>query len=255
MCILFLAIEQHPDYPLIVAANRDEFYARPTEPSQFWRAQPELLAGKDREAGGTWMGMSKTGKFSALTNFRDPRLVKSNMTSRGYLTLDYLTKPNKDDDYLELLKQTRGEYNGYNLLFGNWRNLQVYNNITNEAVHLSAGVHSISNGDIHSQWPKMQSGINDLKRACMSSTPLNHTSLFNLLKNGQVASDTHLPDTGVPFELEKALSSIFIQLENYGTRSSTLLTIDKNETVLWLERTFDKNGQCALQKNVSFSLK
>jgi uncharacterized protein with NRDE domain len=258
MCILFIAVNKNPQYPLIIAANRDEFFARPTASSGFWPDFPDVLAGKDLEAGGSWMGVSTKGRIAALTNIRDPQKIAPDRHSRGKLVLDYLKPaPHADSssDYLHWLKQQRKNFNGYNLLFGQYLpetgvQLQVYNNHQNSHMTLEAGVYGLSNADINSHWPKTSRGVQALSQSLNDTEP-GDEKLFALLKDPQQAEDADLPETGVPREWEKRLSSIFIRGEDYGTRSSTLLLIDKNGHLHWSERTFDNRGEA--QKTISFS--
>lgn len=255
MCILFIAINQHKDFPLIIAANRDEFYRRPTHTSAFWPDVPHMLAGKDLQAGGTWMGVTRQGKLSALTNIRAPETVNPQARTRGELVANFLSRDITAAEYLQQIQMTRTQYNGYNLLFGDWHSLFVYNNHLNEVSKLEQGVYGLSNANLNSDWPKVNSGMRVLADYCRDDHDFEHEHLFDLLKDSTRADDANLPQTGVPLELERALSSIYIRLPEYGTRSSTVLTVDKHQHLLWLERTYDENGHNLNQKNVSFSLK
>ncbi len=254
MCILFIAIEQHPDYPLIIAANRDEFHQRGTLASYFWPENSDVLAGRDLQAGGTWMGINRNGRLSALTNVRDPEQINPNARSRGELVSQYLTAQQTNLQYLHTLQQNKGWYNGYNLLFGAWNDLWVYNNHEDEMQQLSAGFHGLSNASLNSPWPKIDKGVANLEDYCTSSRVVDSEALFNLLLDNTQAEDQYLPNTGVPIEWERKLSSIFIQSEEYGTRSSTVLLIDKNQRVTWNERSFDSLGGITNQKNYQFVL-
>ncbi len=238
MCILFIAVNHHSDYPLIIAANRDEFHARETKPSHFWAAQPNLLAGRDMVGGGTWMGITKTGRISALTNIRAPGKEHPNPVTRGKLVSDFLTLDIKPEDYLDKLKKSRNDYNGYNLLFGSLNKLFVYNSFENNAYVLNDGVYGLSNASLNSPWPKLDMGRNTLANYCQNTQTVNQEHLFELLSNKQLAEDARLPRTGVPLMWEKRLSSIFIQSPDYGTRSSTVLLIDSKQKAYWEERTY-----------------
>ncbi|GAC14882.1 NRDE family protein [Aliiglaciecola lipolytica] len=254
MCILFIAVEQHPDYPLIIAANRDEFYQRETAQSKFWDDNEQVLAGRDLEAGGTWMGMNKNGRLCALTNVRDPQKILTNATSRGYLVSEFLTNQDSQLSYLAKLQESKHQYNGYNLMFGQWNNLWVYNNHTDKLAKLTAGVYGLSNADLDSPWPKINQGVNKLKEHCQQAQALNTDKLFAILLDQTQARDELLPKTGVPIDWERKLSSIFIQSPDYGTRSSTLLLVNKNKHVTWLEHTFDNQGINRQQRSFNFYL-
>lgn len=253
MCILFVAINQHHRYPLIIAANRDEFFKRPTVPSHFWGAQHQILSGIDQQAGGTWMGINHTGHIAALTNIRDPNSINPLAISRGQLLNHYLQTPTLS--YELDLQQSRLEYNGYNLLFGPWHNLKVYNNHLNQISSLNEGFFGLSNAALDSAWPKINKGLAQLKTYCLQeNTQINNASLFELLCDSNQASDNELPDTGIPLEWERKLSSIFIKAEDYGTRSSTILKIDKKQRVSWSERTFNRTATCISEQNYQFNI-
>ncbi|MBT1449503.1 NRDE family protein [Glaciecola sp. XM2] len=254
MCILFIAVNQHPNYPLIVAANRDEFHARATQHSHFWPSHPDILAGKDLVAGGSWMGISQSGKLSALTNIRAPEKERSNAISRGELVINYLSQDYTQQDYLRHLSKHANNYNGYNLLFGNLDSLQVYNNYEDSTYNLTDGVYGLSNASLNSPWPKLDLGRSELAKYCQQGGVFNIEHLFNLLGNDTQANDEVLPQTGVPIEWERRLSSIFIQSDDYGTRSSTVLLLDKYRQIFWQERSFDKNAVVVGQQSYHFSL-
>lgn len=238
MCIVFIAIQRHPEYPLIIAANRDEFYQRPTQSSQFWHDSPTLLAGRDLQAGGSWMGVTREGHIAALTNIRDPSRENANSRSRGELVVDYLQQPNDIEVYRRNLSKSRTYYNGYNLLYGHYQHLAVYNNFEDSLTLLKPGVHGLSNAQINTPWPKITKGTALLEDYISSHQTLDTDTLFDLLKDDQQASAERLPNTGVPLEWEEHLSSIFIRSEEYGTRSSTLLLVDVNRNISWFEKTF-----------------
>lgn len=254
MCILFIAVKQHPDYPLIIAANRDEFHIRPTQQSTFWQHRQDVLAGRDLQAGGTWMGINKNGRLSALTNVRDPQKIMPDAVSRGELVSHFLLQNDAPNDYLQTLRNSKDNYNGYNLLFGQWNDLWVYNNHTDKAQRLEAGVFGLSNADLDSPWPKINQGVAQLKGHCQQSGPVDTDRLFDILLDQQQSSDDLLPKTGVPIEWERKLSSVFIQSEDYGTRSATLLLINNQQQVKWLEHSFNPSGENVQQAEYEFIL-
>lgn len=259
MCILFIAVQQHPQYPLIIAANRDEFYQRPTRSSDFWPEDNGVLAGKDLTAGGTWMGINKTGFLSALTNIRAPHLNQENAISRGALVLGYLQEQRLPkhcgpEGYVGYLHHSRAQFNGYNLLFGHWQDLAVYNNHEDSLQYLSPGFYGLSNANLNSPWPKINMGVQALKSFCSGQNKIDTEELFQLLRNEEKAADHLLPETGAPEHWEKQLSSIFINVPGYGTRSSTLLCIDAQEHVTWHERIYDENAIAVQDQQVSFTI-
>lgn len=241
MCILFLAINQHEKYPLVILANRDEFQERPTTSARFWKEYPELLAGRDEKEGGTWLGITKKGKISALTNYRDIPLHKEGRESRGLLVKDFLTSEISTLTYLDLLISKRESYNPYNILIGNQKELYVYNNVSNESQKLTDGFHGLSNAYLNSPWPKISRGIEHLKEYILSSE-LKKEELFSIMKDETKAPDELLPNTGVGLEKERFLSSIFIQNPVYGTRSTAILLFDRQNTVSFYERSYSPTG-------------
>lgn len=250
MCILFIAYKQRSDFPLIIAANRDEFHRRPTRASGFWAEQPSLLAGKDLEAGGTWMGVNRAGHIAALTNIRAPEKQNSQARTRGELVTSYLCEgASAPADYAEKLTRTRNDYNGYNLLFGNRHRLQVYNNYDNQLVTLEPGIHGLSNANLNSPWPKVTRGMQMLTQYCESASDIATDDLFRMLRDNTPADDHLLPDTGIGYEWEKRLSSIFICSEEYGTRASTLLLVNQEGHMAWHEKQFDTYGKLTSSLN------
>ncbi|NCP63249.1 MAG: NRDE family protein [Paraglaciecola sp.] len=252
MCILFVAVQQHPKYPLIIAANRDEFFARPTQASGFWPAAPEVLAGLDQQAGGTWMGVNKNGYVAALTNIRDPKTIRTDVISRGHLVSQYLIEP--PQHYHLDLHATREQYNGYNLLYGHWQQLQVYNNHLDQHYALHPGVYGLSNASLNSPWPKIAKGTDKLQAYCQDPHAIHTEQLFELLFDSSLAPDHELPETGVPKDWEKRLSAIFIRGLDYGTRSSTVLTIDNQGVLDWHERSFNNQTTLINEQHFQFQL-
>jgi uncharacterized protein with NRDE domain len=252
VCILFVAVQQHKDYPLIIAANRDEFFKRQTASSRFWPDSPHILAGRDLEAGGSWMGINQQGFLAALTNIRDPQQINPQARTRGELVSHYLQRPSKD--YQQQLENSRQHYNGYNLLYGHWQNLAVYNNQLNSLERLRPGYYGLSNANLNSPWPKVNKGVKQLQAYCQNGHNIESSKLFELLLDNQQAPDYRLPKTGVPLDWERRLSAIFITGQDYGTRSSTVLKIDHNQQVYWRERSYSNDAQCISEQSYQFSI-
>ena len=252
MCILFIAKKQRKDYPLIISANRDEFYDRPTQSSHIWCSHPPIFAGKDLKAGGTWMGVTRGGRIAALTNIRKPDSDSNSARSRGELVVDYLLSQHSDSDYQQQLTQQSGQYNGFNLLYGNWKNLKVFNNHAQQHESLTDGVHGLSNATLNAPWPKVSRGVGALSEYCSGSSTLTEDALFSLLRDATQAPDEMLPDTGIDKAWEKTLSPIFIQSPDYGTRSSTLLLVRRDGSASWFERTFNHEGKQVGQASALF---
>lgn len=252
MCILFIARDQRKDYPLVIAANRDEFHQRPTQSSHIWCSHPPIFAGKDLQAGGTWMGVTRGGRIGALTNIRQPGKDRKDAKSRGELVVDYLTWKQDDSAFASRLRHHQADYNGFNLLYGTWRNLQVFNNATGEVSPVDSGVHGLSNARLNAPWPKLSRGVDALAYYCSQADRLTEDGLFELLQDTTEAPDEALPQTGVPFEWEKRLSPIFIRSEDYGTRASTLLLVKKDGSATWVERTYAASGEQMTHTNAHF---
>jgi len=237
MCFIVFGYDVHPRYSLIFAANRDEFYDRATAPVAFWQDQPDLLAGRDLKGGGTWMGITRSGRFAALTNYRDPSTHTPEGPSRGVLVKNFLSGDMDPDEYLNRLHQAADPFNGYNLVIGTPGSLHYYSNRDGAPRSLAPGVYGISNHLLDTAWPKVASGkqrFEDLLQADAIAVDV----LMELLADRTQADREALPDTGVGEEWEQVLSPIFIETPAYGTRSSSVVLIDRQGAVTFVERTF-----------------
>lgn len=241
MCLILFAWKMHPKQKLVLAANRDEFYKRPTEAASFWKENDQLIGGKDLVGGGTWMGMTKQGRFAALTNYRDPDNIDPHAPSRGQLTKDFLESDISPLEYLTQLKETKTPYNGFNLLVGDGASLWYYNNVNYEIQALQPGIYGLSNALLNSPWPKVTWGKNALEKA-ITPTPIDTDQLTEIVKNSTLAKDETLPSTGVSLEWERLLSPLFISSETYGTRCSTII-LQSDEQVSFKEITHAHQGQ------------
>jgi len=238
MCLILFAYRYHPRYPLIVAANRDEFYDRPTAPASFWETEPRLLAGKDLRCGGTWLGVTGDGRFAALANYRDPRSMKSDAPSRGALVPEFLLCGMPPDGYQEVLREKSAGYNGFSLLFGTAGRLFCHCNRGDVPPLVQPGIHGLSNHLPDTPWPKVERGKARLKKILKDDHEPSVEELFSLLADRSQPDDRHLPETGVGLEKERLLAPIFISGMGYGTRSSTVLLIDRDGTITFTERTW-----------------
>jgi uncharacterized protein with NRDE domain len=240
MCLLLIAYQSHPDYRLILAANRDEFYDRPTRPAAFWDDTPEILAGQDLKAGGTWMGITKAGRFAAITNYREAGLTKENAPSRGDLVKDFLMGNSRPRDYLKIVQEKGQTYNGFNLITGGTKSLFYYSNRDGNIRTVEPGIHGLSNHLLNTPWPKTSQGTFKLHTLLNQNKEFSPEDIFAILADQSTPSDKELPDTGVGLEWEKVLSPIFIASDIYGTRCSSILLWKHNGDVRFLERTFDR---------------
>jgi uncharacterized protein with NRDE domain len=247
MCLNIFSYKAHPDYKLIIAANRDEFYIRKTEAAHFWSNAPTVLAGKDLEQGGTWLGITKTGKFSFLTNYRDPQSFRKDAPSRGSLVSNYLNGSDSPEAYLKSLGDTQ-HYNGFNLVTGDLNEVCYFSNVENKIRKLENGFYGVSNALLDTPWKKLVMGKNAVE-AIINQNNFSAEDLFAALHNEQKADDSELPSTGVPYEIEKLVSSMFIKSEAYGTVCSTVVLVDNKNRVQFFERTHNPFKE---NKTVSF---
>lgn len=229
MCLIALAYHTHRRYPLVLAANRDEFLERPADPARFWEDAPHILAGRDRKAGGTWMGISRTGRLAAITNHRDFHRPAKPGPSRGLLVRKALEG--------ELDGEDTSRYDGFNLLHGTVEELHYHNNVQPHSSSLAPGVHGLSNAFLNTPWPKVERATAMLHGLLEAEEDDLVEGLFTLLANDRPAPEERLPDTGLPTDMERAVSPIFIDTPGYGTRCSTVLLVDADGRVHFEERT------------------
>lgn len=241
MCLIVFGYQSHPRYSFILAANRDEFYQRPTAPADFWRDNPNVLAGRDLTAGGTWLGITKTGRFSAVTNYRDP-FAPAGIRSRGELTKNFLVGEDSPDKYLQNIEAAKNDYSGFNLLIGKFakakNELFYYSNRGGKAKMLAKGIYGLSNHLLDTDWYKVEIVKTKFEATLRNSDKIQPSDLIEILADTTFAPAERLPETGVGLERERILSPAFIKTESYGTRSSTVLTIEYNGTVNFTEKTF-----------------
>ncbi|OLU31139.1 hypothetical protein BVH03_08855 [Pseudomonas sp. PA15(2017)] len=238
MCLIVLAWRPGHALPLLVAANRDEFHARPTAAMAEWPDAPGLIAGRDLQAGGTWLGIGPEGRFAALTNIRDPQ-AEQGSRSRGELPLRFLLGDLGPDAFLDQLRSTARDYGGFNLLVGDDRALWHFDSASDRATALAPGIHGVSNAGLNTPWPKLERA-----KAALATVQdeADETALFALLADSTKPDDKVLPNTGVGRELERLLGSVFITSPAYGTRASTLLFGYGDGRRRIIERSFGPAG-------------
>jgi uncharacterized protein with NRDE domain len=244
MCLLVLAWKTHPRYRLVVAANRDEFHDRPAQALGWWPDDPRVLAGRDVQGGGTWLGAARSGRFGMVTNFRDlERPPAADAPSRGDLVTRFLTGATSPKEYLDDLRGRAPRYAGFNLLAGGPRALYYYSNRDGQQARpLAPGVYGLSNHWLDSPWPKLRRARAELAEL-IAWDRIDPEDLFALLADRAPAEDEEIPDTGLPPEWERALSAPFVVHERYGTRCSTLLLVERSGHTAMHERRFDASGQ------------
>lgn len=238
MCLIVVGWQVHPDYPLIVAANRDEFYARPTSPAGFWPDAPQVIGGRDLEAGGTWLGITKQGRFAAVTNVREAGQAPG-QCSRGELPRQFLLGKATAQEYAG---QIDGKaYAGFNLLLCDGSSLLHCNNRHGDMATLPAGIYGLSNHRLDTPWPKLLTARQRFSEA-LAELP-EEAAFFALLADATTVEDGQLPNTGVPLAWERLLSAVFVQSEDYGTRASTFLWRDTKGNLHLHERSFGPQGK------------
>ncbi len=242
MCLIIAGIAAHPTYALVIAANRDEFYARPAQPARFWQDAPHVLAGRDETAGGTWMGVTRSGRWAALTNYRAPNQYAPEAPSRGALVADYLTGSAAPRTYAADVQARAERFNGFNLLVG--RGAAAYyvsNQIDDGPRAVGDGWHGLSNAVLDTPWPKVERGLAVVPPALAADDPV--AALLQALNDRTRAPDEELPDTGVGRAEERLLSPMFIASDEYGTRCSTVLLLTHDGRVHFAERTYNRGAR------------
>jgi uncharacterized protein with NRDE domain len=241
MCLIAFAWRAHPRSRLIVAANRDEYFGRPAAPAGFWDDHPNVLAGRDLEAGGTWLGVTLDGRFAALTNYRNPADKKSGAPSRGALVADFLTGRTAPEEYARQVEGRAMDYNGFSLLVADAQSMFFFSNRGGPARRVAPGVHGLSNHLLDTPWPKVERA--KAKLAALLDRPFDSEAAFRLLDNAERAPGGELPSTGVSLELEERLSAIrILAVGGYGTRCSTALSLGEGGRIELHERTYREDG-------------
>lgn len=235
MCLLFCCLHSHENFPLILLANRDEFHERPTRAAEFWPDEPAVLAGRDLRRNGTWLGITRSGRWAALTNFREPSDAVFDQ-SRGDIVRDYLTGPSDARQFAESIQQSAQQFDGFNLMFGDLDVTLWLSNRGGNLQRLEPGIYGLSNHLLETPWPKVADGKARLQSLLRDTVMTDR--LFEPLADRTVY-ERDLPDTGVDPATERMLSSAFITSPRYGTRSSTLIMINRGLDVYFEERTYD----------------
>lgn len=253
MCLIVFALESHPKYRLVLAANRDEYFERPTLPAGYWPDKPAILAGRDLQSGGTWLGVTTAGRLAVITNYRDPKWQVPNPLSRGMLVAEYLTGEMPPADFLKCLRNSGHRYGGFNLLFGNLSGLSYYSNRSETENVVSPGIHGLSNHLLDTPWPKVTAAKEKLESLLGMDTE-EPEEYFAALADATPYPDDALPDTGVGIKRERLLSSIFVKSGTYGTRFTTLLFIDRENRLRFIERSHNMQGASNATTEFRFSL-
>ncbi|MDA8415057.1 MAG: NRDE family protein [Desulfobacteraceae bacterium] len=254
MCLIVFGYDCHPGYQLVLGANRDEYRNRPTDQARFWPDAPHILAGRDLRAGGTWLGVSSEGKIAAITNYRDPHLQVNDPPSRGALIANFLANRTlSTKEFQSILSHDGHLYDGFNLLYGTSDELHYFTNRGGSSGPVTPGIHGLSNHLLDTRWPKLTVARSRLE-TILRQNCVDPEQLFAALSDSAPFADGVLPDTGIGPERERLLSPIFIANEDYGTRSTTILIIDRSGNVNFIERSFDRSPVPSATQRYSFRI-
>ena len=253
MCLILFAWKGHPDYRLVLAANRDEYFGRPSAPAAFWDDATGVLAGRDLEAGGTWLGLTLRGRFAAITNYRNPADRRSDAPTRGRLVRDYLAGATSPQRYLAGVAKQASRYNGFSMLAGDLEHLWFLSNRGAEATAVKPGLHGLSNHLLDTPWPKVEKGKAKLRE--LLRKPFDAEAALSALDDTETAAHGPLPDTGVGPEMEERLSAMRILPHGgYGTRCSTVVCVRENGRVEFHERSYREDGSAGGTVSFRFTL-
>lgn len=254
MCLIVFSLGRHPGYPLVIAANRDESYERPAAPIAFWEDAPDIAGGRDLRAGGTWLGITKHGRWAALTNFRRAKSWRDDAPSRGHLVSDFLEGEMSPAAYLESLRPTAQAFNGFNLLVADRTGLWYFSNRDDEPRRVEPGIHGLSNHLLDTPWPKVEMSKQALAEIDSLPEPAMTEALAAAMAVRRVPPGSALPDTGIGLTQERLLSPPFIAAEHYGTRMTTVVLVDAEGRVSMEERTFGPMGAPMHATRLAFRL-
>jgi uncharacterized protein with NRDE domain len=256
MCLILFSYKLHAKYRLIMAANRDEFYSRPTASLDYWSDHPDVLAGRDLKGNGTWLGITRSGRLAAITNYREPAEHMQNAPSRGILIRDFLTGNSSPERYLKAVRKKSKAYNGFNLIAGNQSGLYYYSNRASRVHKLRPGLYGISNHLLDTAWPKIQRGKGLLKGQLSGREKIDIEKIWEILADRSLPADKALPDTGVGLQWERILAPLFISSPDYGTRSSSIVLMEYSGQITFMERTFLNAAPAAGEgETVTYSFK
>jgi len=251
MCLVVVAFNADADMPLIVAANRDEFHARPTQAADWWADRPGILAGRDLQAGGTWLGASRNGRFATVTNYRDAQAKSAKFLSRGHLVSEFLSSNQAPVDYLRTLQADA--YAGFNLLLSDGSSLAYLSNRGAELQELPPGIYGLSNATLDTPWEKVERSKTRL-RTMIDAGGINDTNLLRLLHDHDKGPVAEVKSSRLPFSVAHAITAPFIVTPDYGTRCSSIVRADRDGHWHFFERRFNSAGQREGDSQYSFSV-
>jgi len=251
VCLVVIAHRVHASFPLLIAGNRDEFHARPTQDARWWPDRPEILGGRDLQAGGAWLAVHRNGRFATVTNFRDAEPSVGNLSSRGELVTGFLQSDNPPIDYVSAIDGER--YGGFNLLVGNGRELAYLSNRNGAHRVLPPGVYGVANATLDTPWAKVERS-KSLLRSIIEADNVNETTLMRMLDDRKPARVEEVDASRLPFDKAHALTAPFVVLPDYGTRSSTVVIGDNSGQVTLTEKRFKPNGETSGQSDYRFRI-
>ncbi len=252
MCLVLVVWQVHPQFPCVVAANRDEFHARPTARAEWWPDHPQILAGRDLNAGGTWLGVTRTGRFAALTNYRDPEQRRTDAPSRGALVSSLLGSGASVAEGLTYLREVGANYNGFNLIFSDGARLGIFESMRGAGRELGPGIYGLSNHLLDTPWPKVQHAKSRLETALLDMS--DTAPVLALLRDDRPAPDEQLPQTGLSLEWERLVSSAFVRASDYGTRCSTIIRFEAGGRAYFDEWSWNSEGADIGRESLRFEL-
>lgn len=255
MCLISLAWKAHPQHPLVLVANRDEFHARAAAPLAWWDDAPFVLAGRDLQEGGTWMGVSRSGRVAAVTNVRSPEAAIRKPLSRGRLVADFLKRDESAAAFAASLEGEAAAFGGYNLLLLDGTEVRYVSNLPRfVSRRVEPGVHTLSNAQLDTPWPKARMAQAAME-AYVAGDPVDDGRLIAAMASPEQAEASQLPNTGVSVDMERLLSSAFISTPAYGTRCTSLIRLDRSGEARFFERRFDAGGGIAGEKREIFEMR
>jgi len=254
VCLILVALDAHERYPFILAANRDEFHHRPTAPADRWNDAPDVFGGRDLEKGGTWLALSQRGALAAVTNYRDPSRKIEAPESRGLLVSNFVREADSARAFVAAALARGNDYDGFNLLAADASGVWYGSNRGGAAQRLGPGLHGLSNHLLDTPWPKVRRAKAALGPVLQLDGAALETALLALLADDARAPDAELPATGVSLDWERQLSPVFIRMDGYGTRASTVVLIDDRGEARFVERSFDPAGGPPTDRSASLNL-
>lgn len=250
MCLILFAWKTDPDYPLVLAANRDEFHHRPAQPLHWWQDKPNVLAGRDLQAGGTWLGANRSGRVAAVTNYREEQPRRQGRQSRGEIVTAFLM--DDDSPYTFSRSIDSDSYAGFSLLTADNEELCYVSNRGDAATLLSPGIYGLSNASLDTPWPKLRR-TRDAFWKIIEAGDANETSLMRLMEDRQMAPVDEVETGLLPFTLARAITAPFIVTPEYGTRCTTILLRDRSGQINISERRFDSAGRKTGDSRLGFT--